>query len=295
MMKTALIPAAGAVLLVLVSCAGEKRVPAGSGMIETTEVIVSAETPGRIVHRFTAEGDTVGVGDTIALIDTSVIALRLQQAEASRTAMLTRRRQAQIQIEQTALSESLAGKEFERLERLVKAGSANQQQFDQAENAYQQAQLSHKAAAASLETADAELARIEAETALLRKQLDDSRPTSPLNGTVVTTFIEEGELVTIGKPLVRIARLDTVWVKVYLPPQDLTNIKLGDSAEIDPEDGRAQPLGGTVSWISDKAEFTPKNVQTRESRADLVYAVKIIIPNPQGELKIGMPVSVRIP
>jgi HlyD family secretion protein len=112
---------------------------------------------------------------------------------------------------------------------------------------------------------------------------------------VVTRYVESGELVAIGKPLVKVARLDTVWVKVYLPPSDLTRIKLGGRAEIDPEDGRSRPLAGSISWISSEAEFTPKNVQTKEARADLVYAVKITIPNPDQTLKIGMPVLVTMP
>jgi HlyD family secretion protein len=111
---------------------------------------------------------------------------------------------------------------------------------------------------------------------------------------VINKFVEVGELIGVGKPLVKIAKLDTVWVKVYLPPSDLTRISLGGHALVDPEDGRNKPLEGKVSWISDQAEFTPKNVQTKEARADLVYAVKITIPNPGKVLKIGMPVSVKI-
>ena len=84
-------------------------------------------------------------------------------------------------------------------------------------------------------------------------------------------------------------------MKIYVPPRDLTQIKLGGKADVNPEDGRTQPLTGIVTWIADEAEFTPKNVQTKEARADLVYAVKVTIPNPDGELKVGMPVMVTIP
>ena len=129
---------------------------------------------------------------------------------------------------------------------------------------------------------------------MLRQQLTDCTPLAPVAGVVVKKYVEVGELVTPGQPLIEIARLDTVWVKVYLPPEDLTRINLGDRAEVDPEDGRAEPMIGRVSWIASAAEFTPKNVQTREARADLVYAIKVIIPNPEHTLKIGMPVAVRI-
>ena len=167
--------------------------------------------------------------------------------------------------------------------------------IDSAENAFNQASLARKQSAAALNAAKANLAKIEAEVALLRKRFNDCFPTSPISGRITNEYVDTGELVITGKPLIKIARLDTVWVKVYLPPSDLTRIKLGDRAEIDPEDGRETPIAGYVSWISSEAEFTPKNVQTKEARADLVYAVKIIIPNPEEQLKIGMPVSVTIP
>jgi len=147
----------------------------------------------------------------------------------------------------------------------------------------------------ALEGASAEISRVEADIALLRKQFGDCRPVAQSKGTVVTRYIDEGELAAAGQPLVQIARLDTVWVKIYLPPADLSRIQLNARAEVDPEDGRATPLAGSVTWISEKAEFTPKNVQTKEARADLVYAVKIRIPNSDGALKIGMPVLITIP
>ena len=145
------------------------------------------------------------------------------------------------------------------------------------------------------DAADAELTRIRAEIALLEKQLNDCYPIAPVSGTVIDKFIDVGELIGIGRELITIARLDSVWVKIYLPPADLAEIKLGDRVEIDPEDGRDQNLNGIIRWISSEAEFTPKNVQTKEARADLVYAVKIDIANKAQRLKIGMPVSVTIP
>ena len=150
-------------------------------------------------------------------------------------------------------------------------------------------------ARSSLKAAGADLARIRANIDLIQQQIADCTPVAPLDGTVVTTYVDPGELAVAGKALVRIAGLDTVWVKIYLPPKDLTRIGLGDEALVDPEDGRTEPFKGRVSWISPEAEFTPKNVQTKEARADLVYAVKVTVSNPEEELKIGMPVMVRIP
>lgn len=282
-------------MLTVVSCGRGGGAPGGSGLIEATEVTVSAETSGRVEKRYVDEGDRLVPGDTIALIDTVTLSLRLTQAEALKTAAETRRENARIQIDKAALDTDLAQKEFDRINSLVQTGAANQQQYDKTKNILEQSRLARKAAAAALDAAVADLEKIDSDIALLRKQLADCHPVAPSGGTVVTTYVESGELAAIGKPLVKIARLDTVWVKVYLPSADLTRIKLGGRAEVDPEDGRTPPLAGVVTWISPEAEFTPKNVQTKEARADLVYAVKITIPNDGEQLKIGMPVLVTIP
>ena len=283
------------VLFVVVSCGTDETIPAGSGMVETTDMVISAETGGRLLKVYFSEGDRVAFSDTLVLIDTTSVALRLQQVRALRAMAQTGIASAEIGMDKAALDADLAKKEFNRIDQLIKTGSANQQQFDKTENAYKQSELAQKRAGTALMAAKSELARIDADIALLEKQLADCRPIAPSRGTVITKYIETGELVGVGQPLFKIAHLDTVWVKIYLPPEDLTDIKLGDAAEVDPEDGREQPMMGTVTWISSEAEFTPKNVQTRQARADLVYAVKVTIPNQDESLKIGMPVMVRIP
>jgi HlyD family secretion protein len=281
--------------LSLASCGNNNGVPAGSGFIEATSVVVSAEVAGRLEALYFEEGDIIEAGDTIALIDTTTVSLLLTQAEAKLRASWTQENSARLQIEKADLDSSLARTDFLRLKGLVGKGSVNQQQYDQTENRYLQARLVRKTAGAALSGARADRKRAEAEIAILENQLGDCRPVAPLAGTIVTSYAEVGELLGIGKPLVKIARLDPVTVKIYLPPAMLTQIKLGARAEIDPEDGRTEPIVGKVSWISPEAEFTPKNVQSKEARADLVYAVKITIPNPKQVLKIGMPVMVRIP
>lgn len=295
MIKWVLTPMVILMVCMILSCSQGEIIPGGSGLVEANEVIISAETAGRLENLYYDDGNKVNRGDIIALIDTTTVVLRLEQTRAIAKSIRAQRQNALISIEQAELNDSLASKEYRRISRLVKAGSANQQQYDRAENAYQQARLGRKAAAVALDAVDAELARVGAEIKLLEKQLADCRPMSPVSGTVVTTYIEKGELVAQGKPILKVARLDTVWVKIYLPPEDLTKIKLGETAEVDPEDGRTTPLSGVISWISSEAEFTPKNVQTKQARADLVYAVKVIVPNADEALKIGMPVSVSIP
>jgi len=281
-------------LLMLVSCGGNNLAPGGSGLIEATEVVISAQSAGQIEKLFIDEGDMVQINDTIALIDTTATQLRFNQVEAMRQAASTQVDIAEINIGQVKLNLDMAKREFERAKNLIKTGSVNQQQYDNAETAYNQAVLSLKQARASKKSAEANLQKIVSEAEILNEHLINCFPLVPGKGIVSDKFIEVGELANIGTPLIKIADLDTVLVKVYLPASDLTEIKLGDRAEIDPEDGSSQPLTGQIIWISPKAEFTPKNVQTKEARANLVYAVKISIPNSQQILKIGMPVSVKI-
>ncbi len=281
-------------MIALASCGNNSAVSQGSGFIEATEVMISAEVSGTLKHLYYGEGDSVPAGATLALVDTTTYALQLAEALAQKHAAVTRETSARLQVGKAELDSSLAEKEFRRTRDLLDKGSASSQQFDRAETVSRQAALATGVARAALRAATADLARIEAGMDIVNKRLGDCRPVSPIGGRMITKYVESGELVAVGKPLLRLAKLDTVWVEIYLPPKDLARIKLGNEALVDPEDGRSEPIKGWVSWISAEAEFTPKNVQTKDARADLVYGVKVTIANPEEELKIGMPVMVTI-
>ena len=286
-----LIPILG--LLILASCSDKNGSPRGSGLIEASEITFSVETAGQLVALYRDEGATVSAGDTLAMIDTATVMVRMRQARAAAEAARTQVEVAAIGVRQAESNLGQANTEFERAATLIRTGSANQQQYDRAKTAFDQAKLAREQAQAAGRAAEAQLASAVAQVDLLQDQANDHFPISPTNGVVVERFVEPGELVAAGRPLVRIARLDTVWVKIYLPPSYLTRVAIGGHASVDPESGMP-PLGGVVTWISSEAEFTPKNVQTREARAGLLYAVKIVVPNPDQSLKIGMPVAVTI-
>jgi HlyD family secretion protein len=267
----------------------------GSGFIEATSVVISAEAAGRLEALFVDEGDPVTAGGQIGVIDSTTVKLQIDRALAQRQSVVTAIEIARIAIEQAAEEADLVQKEFDRVASLIGKGSANQQQYDQAQTRLKQAVLAKQNAQATYKARQADVVRTDAEIALLRRQLADCYPSSPVSGIVVNKLTERGELLAPGKPIVEVAKIDTVWVKVYLPAHDLPAVRLGEEVSVDLEDGKNAPLPGKVVWISDEAEFTPKNVQTAEARADLVYAVKVNIVNPQGVLKIGMPVMVRFP
>jgi HlyD family secretion protein len=284
-----------AIPLLVVSCGGNNSAPSGSGFIEGTEVVISAETGGRIERLYKDEGDLVNQGDVIVLIDTTTVSLKIAEARAGRESATTRVASARLQIEKADIDSALARKDYGRAVSLLANESTSQQQFDQAETRYKQTRVAAGVARAELQAALAARQQAESDLDILKQQLHYCRPESAVSGTVVTSYVERGELVGIGSPLVKVAVLDTVTVKIYLPPGLLTSVKLGAEARVDPEDGRTAPLAGRVTWISPEAEFTPKNVQTKEARADLVYAVKVTVPNREQVLKIGMPVMVTVP
>ena len=176
---------------------------------------------------------------------------------------------------------------------LLQSGTATQKQYDAVEFDHDRARIAHQTAEAGVTSLTASLEKIDADIARLQRQLADCYPAAPISGIVVEKYIDEGELLGPGKAIAKLARLDTVWVKVYLPAAAFAAVKLGETASVDTEVG-GDPLAGEVIWTSSEAEFTPKNVQTEQSRADLVYAVKVRVPNPDHTLKIGMPVYVTL-
>ena len=280
-------------LLLFAGCSKNDGLPGGSGLIETTESIVSAETSGRVVqHRFD-EGTELKAGDTLVVIDPSNLDLQLASARAGLEVLQAQLSTARVQVKQASTAEDYARTEFDRVDRLLKSGTATDRQHDQAEFELKNSSLARETAEAQVKTVQANITKTESDIARLERSLKDCYALAPVGGVVTEKFIEIGELLAPGKSIARISRLDTVTVKVYLTADRFAGIKLGDHATVSTESGgRTYP--GTVVWTSDEAEFTPKNVETEEARADLVYAVKVSIPNPDRTLKVGMPVYVTL-
>lgn len=278
--------------VILSGCSNEADKIGGSGLIETTEVLVSAESSGRATAVNIDEGMTVAEGDTLLIIDPSYLELEIATAEAGRKVAVSNLESARLKVNNAERARAYALTERDRLQRLLASGTTTQQQFDKVSFEYDNAELAYRTASANVNTIQSEIEKIDSEITRLIRRLEDCYPVSPLGGTVTEKYIEPGELLNPGKAIARIARLDTVWVKVYLPASDFARIKTGDAAHVDTEAGGK--YYGYVSWTADEAEFTPKNVQTKESRTELVYAVKVTIPNNDNLLKIGMPVFVTM-
>ncbi len=274
-------------------CRGGEK-PDAYGNFEATEVVVSAEASGQLLRFDVTEGQRLPPGSAVGLIDTTQLALQMQQLRSQHAAATAQTGQAGAQAAALRAQLATAESELERTRRLYAQQAATAQQLDQA--AGQVRVLNEQIRAARQETSGAGLQTeaYAAQVAQLEDRLRKSRVTNPVGGTVLTTYVEQGELVQPGDALYRIATLDTLVLRAYVSETQLAHVRLGQPARVRVDrDGGTLVLPGTVSWISAKAEFTPTPVQTKDERADLVYAVKIVVANPAGALKIGMPADVR--
>jgi HlyD family secretion protein len=279
-------------ILLLTGCGEEEKAPAGSGMIEATEIVVSSEATGRVMKLYFDEGTELSQGDTLAVLDDSKLKLQLESARANREVAEAKLSAARLEARNAQSTEEYTAKELARVRKLVASNTATQRQLDEVEHRHTSAQIAVEAARASIKTIQAEITRTDAEIALIRDRIDDAHPTAPASGTVTEKYTDQGELLAPGAPIARVSQLDSVWVKIYLPMKDFARVKIGDSATVDTETGTK--YAGTVTWTADDAEFTPKNVQTKKSRADLVYAIKVWMANPDHALKVGQPVYVTV-
>jgi HlyD family secretion protein len=182
---------------------------------------------------------------------------------------------------------------YSRFKELYEKNSASQQTIDDLKNAYDLTATQLENAQQNLKIVEAKQSSLEAQAKLLKRQIADATITAPSAGTVSVKYFEAGEMEPLGAPVVEIIDLQKMWTKVYVSELLLPKIKIGQPAKIR-IDGSEQTLSGNVSWVSPRAEFTPKNILTEESRTSLVYAVKVEVENPERILKHGMPVEIAL-
>jgi HlyD family secretion protein len=260
------------------------------GNFEATEVILSAETSGRIITFEVTEGSEIEKGEEIALVDTTLF--YLQKAEINAGMKSVRTRIATINAQNEILNQQIANLNINiaRIENMLKDDAATKKQYDDLIG--QVAVLEKQIAANNTQKSSiaAELAVHESKKATLNEQITRSSVKSPLTGTIIEKYSEAGETTSAGRPLVKIADLSTMMLKVYVSGTQLGSLKIGAECTVRIDDGKRgyKSFPGTISYISDKAEFTPKIIQTKEERVTLVYAVTINVKN-DGTMKSGMP------
>lgn len=277
-------------LLVSGSCKNNKGDADAYGNFEATEVNISAETTGRIIQFDPVEGKVVEKGDIIALIDTTI--LHLQKMEIESGIKSVRTRISSINAQNEILKQQIENLNINirRISNMLKDEAATQKQYDDLTG--QLAVLEKQIAANNTqkESVIAEMGVMESKKETVKEQIRRSSVKSPLKGTLIEKYAEAGEITTAGKPLAKIADLSVITLKVYVSGGQLGNVRSGGNCRIRIDDGEKgyREFEGTIKYISEKAEFTPKIIQTREERVTMVYAVEIGVVN-DGSLKAGMP------
>lgn len=278
------------VLLIAGCNPGEERADA-YGNFEATEVLVSAEHGGTLVRFTVQEGEAIRAGALVGVVDTTQLVLQRRELRAQREAARSRIGQVRGEIDVLETELDVARTEQARIQRLVENEAATPQQLDDITGRVRVLTQRVEAMRTQLATIRSEIESIDAAIAQVEQRIDDVRVLNPVTGTVLTTYAEPHELVAQGAPLYEIADLGTMYLRAYVSGAQLPNVRLGQAVTvlIDENETDLRALDGTVSWIADEAEFTPQTIQTREERVNLVYAIKVRVPNPDGTIKIGMP------
>ncbi|MCC8172912.1 MAG: HlyD family efflux transporter periplasmic adaptor subunit [Odoribacter sp.] len=280
-------------ILLLFACRDKNNGYDATGIFETTEVIVSAEGNGKIFDFNLLEGDRVEVNSPLGYIDTIQLYLQKQQLVANQGAVKSNYSNVSTQI--AALEQQIQTQitERTRYENLVKANAANQKQLDDINS--QLAVLQRQLAAQketlqnSNNSVNEQSTGIEVQIAQLNDQIQKSIITSPITGTVLSKYAENGEFAVQGKALFKVGDIENMFLRAYITSSQLTEVQIGQQVNVFADYGEKErrEYQGVVSWVSDKSEFTPKTIQTRDEKANTVYAVKIAVKN-DGYIKRGM-------
>ena len=287
-----------AILMLTASC-GKQTTFDAQGTFEATEIVVSSEATGKILHFEAEEGTLVEAGQQVGAMDSLQLHLQRKQLIAQQSALLNSR--PDIKKQMSSLREQITKQksELQRVENMLRDGAATQKQHDDINAHIRVLEGQLEATLSTLGKNTASIndnsASLEAQIAALDDRIAKCHIIAPTNGTVLVKYAEAGELATVGKPLMKIANLEKIYLRAYFTSDQLANIRLGDTVKVIADFGgdEQHEYEGRIAWISSESEFTPKNIQTKNSRANLVYAVKIAVKN-DGRLKIGLAGEVRL-
>jgi HlyD family secretion protein len=280
-------------LSILISCKEKTNNYDASGSFEATETIIAAEANGKILQLNIDEGQELDSGQLIGFIDSTQLQLNKLQLMQNKKAILSSRPEADAQVEALKTELSNATRDRERTERLVKGGVASQKQLDDENAKIATLQSKIHAQESSLRTTTSSLNEqgitVDAQMREINDQLKKYAIINPVKGTVLTKYAEQYELAVTGKPLYKIADLTTIVLRAYITGDQLQEVKTGQKVKVFTDDGSGgyKEAEGIITWINNKSEFTPKTIQTKNERANLVYAIKVNVKN-DGYLKLGM-------
>ena len=281
-----------ALAVLAVSCGKEAEFDA-QGTFEATEVVVSSEASGRIMRLDAEEGTQVLANAVVGEIDSLQLDLQRKQLIAQRSALLGSRPDVQKQV--ATIKEQIAKQKTElaRFANMLRDGATTQKQYDDMEAHLRVLESQLDATLSTLTkntvTINSNSAALDAQILALEDRIAKCKVLSPISGVVLVKYAEVGELAAMGKPLFKVADLNKMYLRAYFTSEQLANVKLGDTVKVIADFGAEEryEYEGTITWIASESEFTPKTIQTKDSRANLVYAVKIAVKN-DGRLKIGL-------
>ena len=283
----------GVLTVMLSGCSSHEKPFDATGVFEATEVIVSAEQSGQLTRFDVTEGANVSKNQQVGLIDTVQLALKARQLGVTSTSIAKQRPDIRKQIAVLQQELQKAKKEQARFELLVKDGAANRKQLDDAISAvsvlHRQLEAQQSVLDNSTRTLNSQVSATDIQKYQVLDLLAKCHVTSPITGTVLEKYAEQGEFANIGKPLFKVADINHLFLRAYVTSAQLEKLKIGQQVKVmsDFGGGKRKQYPGKVVWISQQSEFTPKTILTDDERADLVYAVKIAVEN-DGYIKIGM-------
>lgn len=270
-----------------------------TGIFEATTVTVSSETTGKILSLDISEGDSINNGQTIAVIDTTMLVLQQKQLNSQKLSVENSSPDIVAQVSSLRAQIAHQKHECDRLGRLLADGATTQKQYDDAQSQLKVLQAQLDALTSSLSNnrnsiSDNAVA-LQYQQEQLEEQIEKSTVKSPLTGTVLIKYAEQGEFAIPGKPICKIANLNDIYLRSYFTVSQLSDIHIGQEVTVIADFGgdKQYEYPGTITWIAQESEFTPKSIQTKDSRANLVYAVKIAVKN-DGRLKLGQYGEVRL-
>jgi len=277
-------------VLMLGGCKNNGPTSDAYGNFEAVETIVSSEAAGKLLAMKVKQGDKIEAGQTIAVIDTTELLLKKQQSESQLSASETKKQNVTAQINVLKEQKKNVMTTQQRISKMFTDQAATQQQMDDIGGQVNVLDRQITSTTTQFQLIGSEMNVIRRQMDLLDEQLTKCRIKSPISGTVLETYLEMGELATPGKPILKMADLSNLELKVYVSGAQLPKVKLGNEVKvlIDAGAEEMQPFTGKISWVSSEAEFTPKIIQTKEERVKLMYALKVVVAN-DGALKIGMP------
>jgi len=281
-------------LLALISCKSNEKTSDAYGNFEATEITIPAQATGEILKFDLEEGDLLKAGQIIGWIDTTDLSLKKSQMFAQKEAITSKIESLEAQVAVYQQQKTNVLRDKERIEKMFQDGAATQKQVDDIAGQIDVIDKQIKSVKSQENSVYSEAATVQKQIAQVEESIRKSTIINPVEGVVLTKYVDEHEMAALGKSLYKLADLREMKLKVYVSGSQIAQVKIGQEVEVlvDEDSQTNRKMSGIVSWISESAEFTPKIIQTKEERVNMVYAVKVLVKN-DGSLKIGMPGEVN--